>query len=78
MTARAATMTIVKKEIVLSIIINILARRVSGKTSVGLNAVTVYEQAFKHFHRTSALYLNAWAVFMNRCLSVSFPCVEGK
>ena len=41
--ARDRIMTIVKSEIVLSIIINILARRVSGKTSVGLNAVTVYE-----------------------------------
>ena len=40
-TARDATMTIVKSEIALSIIINILARRVSGKASVGLNAVAV-------------------------------------
>jgi hypothetical protein len=34
-------MTSVKSEIVLSSIINILARRVSGKASVGLNAVAV-------------------------------------
>ena len=40
-TARAATKPMVKSEIVLSTIINILARRVSGKTSVGLNAVAV-------------------------------------
>jgi hypothetical protein len=39
--ARARMMTIVKSEIVLSIIINILARCVSGKASVGLNAVAV-------------------------------------
>ena len=31
-------MTIVRSEIVLSIIVNILARRVSGAASVGLNA----------------------------------------
>src|SRR5215470_6040155 len=38
--ARATMMTIVRSEIVLSIIIiNILARRVIGKASVGLNAV---------------------------------------
>ena len=34
-------MTNVKSEIMLSIIINILARRVSGEASVGLNAVAV-------------------------------------
>ena len=34
-------MTIVKSEIVLSIIINILVRCVSGKASVGLKAVAV-------------------------------------
>lgn len=39
--ARERIMTIVKSEIVLSIIINILARRVSGKASVGLKAVAV-------------------------------------
>ena len=39
--ARDRTMTNVKSEIVLWIIINILARRVIGKTSVGLNAVAV-------------------------------------
>ena len=39
--ARDTTMTSVRSEIVLSSIINILARRVSGKTSVGLNAVAV-------------------------------------
>jgi len=39
LTARAATMTSVKSEIVLSSIISIFARRVSGNTSVGLNAV---------------------------------------
>ena len=39
--ACARMITIVKSEIVLSIIINILARRVSGKASVGLNAVAV-------------------------------------
>ena len=39
--ARARMMTIVKSEIVLSIIINILARCVSGKASVGLKAVAV-------------------------------------
>jgi hypothetical protein len=39
--ARDKIITIVKSEIVLSIIINILARRVSGKASVGLNAVAV-------------------------------------
>ena len=38
--ARDTTMTSVRSEIVLSSIINILARRV-GKTSVGLNAVAV-------------------------------------
>ena len=36
--ARDRIITIVKSEIVLSIIINILARRVSGKASVGLKA----------------------------------------
>lgn len=40
-TARDATMTMVKSEIMLSIIISIFARRVSGKASVGLNAVAV-------------------------------------
>ena len=35
------TMTMVKSEIALSIIINILARCVSGKASVGLKAVAV-------------------------------------
>jgi hypothetical protein len=39
--ARDRMMTMVKSEIVLSIIINILARRVMGKASVGLNAVAV-------------------------------------
>ena len=39
--ARDRMITIVKSEIVLSIIINILARRVSGKASVGLKAVAV-------------------------------------
>jgi Alpha amylase, catalytic domain len=39
--ARAATVTIVTRETVLSNIINILAREVSGRTSVGLNAVAV-------------------------------------
>ena len=39
--ARDRTTTIVKSETVLSIIINILARRVSGAASVGLNAVAV-------------------------------------
>ena len=39
--ARDTTMTSVKSEIVLSSIINILARCVSGKASVGLNAVAV-------------------------------------
>ena len=39
--ARDRTITIVKSEIVLSIIINILARCVSGKASVGLKAVAV-------------------------------------
>ena len=39
--ARDRMITMVKSEIVLSIIINILARRVSGKASVGLNAVAV-------------------------------------
>src|SRR5262245_29149849 len=39
--ARARIMTIVRSEIVLSIIINILARRVSGRASVGLKAVAV-------------------------------------
>jgi len=39
--ARDRIMTIVKSDIVLSIIINILARRVSGRASVGLNAVAV-------------------------------------
>ena len=39
--ARDTTMTSVKSEIVLSSIINILARRVSGKASVGLNAMAV-------------------------------------
>ena len=39
--ARDRIMTMVKSEIVLSIIINILARRVMGKASVGLNAVAV-------------------------------------
>src|ERR1700747_2780628 len=39
--ARDRIITIVKSEIVLSIIINILARRVIGKASVGLNAVAV-------------------------------------
>jgi hypothetical protein len=41
LTTRAATMTIVKRGMVLSSIINILARRVSGTTSVGLNTVAV-------------------------------------
>ena len=39
--ARDTTTTIVKREIVLSIIINIFARCVSGAASVGLNAVAV-------------------------------------
>ena len=39
--ARDRIMTMVKSEIVLSIIISILARRVSGKASVGLKAVAV-------------------------------------
>ena len=39
--ARDTTTTSVKSAMVLSSIINILARRVSGKTSVGLNAVAV-------------------------------------
>jgi hypothetical protein len=39
--ARAATVTIVTRETVLSNIISILAREVSGRTSVGLNAVAV-------------------------------------
>jgi hypothetical protein len=39
--ARDRMITIVKSEIVLSIIINILARCVSGKASVGLKAVAV-------------------------------------
>ena len=39
--ARDRMITMVKSEIVLSIIINILARRVSGKASVGLKAVAV-------------------------------------
>jgi aquaporin Z len=39
--ARAATVTIVTNEIVLSSIINNLARDVSGKSSVALNAVAV-------------------------------------
>ena len=39
--ARDTMMPSVKSEMVLSSIINILARRVSGKTSVGLNAVAV-------------------------------------
>jgi hypothetical protein len=39
--ARAATVTIVTRETVLSNIISILAREVSGSTSVGLNAVAV-------------------------------------
>jgi hypothetical protein len=39
--ARARIMTIVKSDIVLSIIISIFARRVSGKASVGLKAVAV-------------------------------------
>ncbi len=37
--ARDRTMTNVKSEIALSIIINVLARRVIGKVSVGPNAV---------------------------------------
>lgn len=41
LTARAATMTSVNSEIVLSSIISIFARLVSGSTSVGLNAVAV-------------------------------------
>ena len=41
LTARAATTTSVNSEIVLSSIISILARRVSGAASVGLNAVAV-------------------------------------
>ena len=39
--ARDATATVVTSEIVLSSIISILAREVSGNTSVGLNAVAV-------------------------------------
>jgi hypothetical protein len=39
--ARDTMTTIVKREIVLSIIINIFARCVSGAASVGLNAVAV-------------------------------------
>jgi hypothetical protein len=39
--ARDSMITIVKSEIVLSVIISILARWVSGKASVGLNAVAV-------------------------------------
>ena len=44
LTARAATTTSVNSEIVLSSIISILARRVSGAASVGLNAVAVLYQ----------------------------------
>lgn len=40
--ARDTTIIIVTSEMVLSIIINSLARRVSGKASVGLNAVAVF------------------------------------
>jgi hypothetical protein len=40
--ARDRTMTEVKSEIVLSIIISILARCVSGTASVGLKAVAVF------------------------------------
>jgi hypothetical protein len=45
--ARDRIMTIVKSDIVLSIIINILARRVSGKASVGLKAVAVLYPRYK-------------------------------
>jgi hypothetical protein len=45
--ARDRIITIVKSEIVLSVIINILARRVSGKASVGLKAVAVLYPRYK-------------------------------
>ena len=45
--ARDRMITMVKSEIVLSIIINILARRVSGKASVGLKAVAVLYPRYK-------------------------------
>ena len=52
--ARDRTMTMVKSEIVLSIIINILARCVSGKASVGLKAVAVlYPNLILLYQRTA-------------------------